>query len=473
MITLRYYQENGTASIRAAFARGVRRLCYQCPTGGGKTILFCYIAYHAARKGNVVWIVVHRRELVKQTVAKLREFGAHCGVMAAGWTPNPYAPIQVCLIDSMPSRMKNYPAPQLVIPDETHHLVSEKWLRVMHQITTARFLGVTATPCRLDGKGLGDFYEHLILGPSVRELMDAGALCKAEIFSWPQADIKKVHTVAGDYNRRELAEAVNKPRIIGDAIEHYRELANNTPAIAFCVNLEHAENVAQQFRDAGYNALRVDGKMDQESRDAAIRGLSNGSVQILTSCDLISEGVDIPVVTTALLLRPTKSLSLYLQQVGRVLRPAEGKSHAIILDHSGNILTHDTPWADREWSLDGVKRRPGVTAQAMVTQCSHCYRVYDGRGECPYCGFIPVAQGRSIEQEAGKLVKFNAEAAAAKQEADRKKREVWGASTRQDLERIAQERGYDPRWVARMMDLRRRYGRPVKDATPQEDAAVA
>ena len=280
---LRYYQENGANDIRTALTEGIRRVLYQCPTGGGKTVLFCYIAMNAAARGNRVWIVVHRRELVRQTVNKLREFGVSCGVIASGWTANPYQAIQVCLIDSMLSRMANYPAPQLVIPDEAHHVVSPKWLKILEALPDARILGVTATPERLDGKGLGEFFDHLILGPSVKELMGVGALCRAEIWSWDTPDVSKVHTLAGDFNRKELGEAMDRSAVIGEAVQHYREFANNTPAIAFCVNLEHAEHVAQQFRDAGYNALRVDGKMEQEERDGAIKGLGEGRVQILTS----------------------------------------------------------------------------------------------------------------------------------------------------------------------------------------------
>ena len=470
-ITLRTYQEKGATDIREAFTQRIARVLYQLPTGGGKTILFCYIALMAMQRGNIVWIVVHRRELVKQTVAKLKAFGVPCGVMAAGWTPNPSMPVQVCLIDSMPSRMANYPQPNLLIEDEAHHVVSPKWLKILTAFPSARHLGVTATPIRLDGKGLGDFYQHIITGPPVRELMDQGALCGAEIWYFDSVDLSKVHTVAGDFNKKEIGQVMDNSVILSAAVERYRQYADNTPAIAFCVNLDHAEHVAQQFRDAGYNALRVDGGMAQDDRDAAINGLADGSVKVLTSCDLISEGVDVPVVATAILLRTTKSLSLYLQQVGRVLRPAEGKPHANILDHAGNVIRHGTPWRDRQWTLDGVDKKPKTSAPAPVTQCSHCYRVYEGRGECPYCGFVPVAQGRSIREVEGQLVKLTKER-EAKLEADRKKREVWGATSRADLERIAEERNYSPGWVRLQLQLRKRYGRPLADDNEKE-AAVA
>ena len=156
---LRWYQENFVVQSRAAFARGLRRPLVQAPTGAGKTIFFCYIAITAAARCKITWIVVHRRELVKQTVEKLGQFGVTPGVMAAGWKPDYQNRIQVCLIDSMPSRMHLYTVPDLIVPDEAHHVVSEKWSTTLNNIPDARELGVTATPQRLDGRGMGEFFD--------------------------------------------------------------------------------------------------------------------------------------------------------------------------------------------------------------------------------------------------------------------------------------------------------------------------
>jgi DNA repair protein RadD len=440
-------------------------------------VLFSYIAQSAAARGKRVCILVHRRELLNQAREKLN---APHGVIQSGYTPNPWQPVQVASIQTLVNRLHKHTF-DLLIFDESHHCPSGSYRRIQDHYRDAHVLGVTATPCRLDGKGLDDCFESLIIGPSVANLTERGFLSPCEILSWDVIDTSGVGKQAGDYNVRQLNAVADQPKIIGNAIDHYREHADNLPAIAFCVSVDHAEHVAEQFRQAGYRAKRVDGAMPQAERDEAIKGLGLGRYHVITSCELISEGVDIPVVSCGILLRPTQSLSMHLQQIGRVLRPAPGKVKAVILDHSGNCVRHGSHLRDRVWTLKGVEKRQGpAVAVPVATQCPQCYRVFEGRGDCPFCGFVPEAQGRSLQEEVGNLVRFNEEAVRKAEEeraeAERKRREVWGAKTREDLERIAQERRYKRGWVEHMVKMLERFGRPLEAAAPTsttEGTAVA
>jgi superfamily II DNA or RNA helicase len=214
----------------------------------------------------------------------------------------------------------------------------------------------------------------MVIGPAMAELIEQGYLARYTYLAPPEkADLSAIKTRGGDFAIDQLAEAMDKAVITGDAIGHYKNHLDGRPAIAFCVTVEHAESVAAQFRAAGYRAASVDGSMDKAERRDRMAAIGDGRLNVLTSCELISEGVDIPVVAGAILLRPTKSLSMFLQQVGRALRPKPDGSAAVILDHVGNVHRHGMPDAPREWSLDRAKRR---AVPANATTCEQCYRVF-------------------------------------------------------------------------------------------------
>jgi superfamily II DNA or RNA helicase len=253
----------------------------------------------------------------------------------------------------------------------------------------------------------------------------------------------------GDFAKGEMAARVDKPTITGDAVQHYKRICPGKPAIAFCASVEHAKHVAAEFRAAGFRADSIDGELPDAERVRMINGLANGSVHVLTSCEIVSEGTDIPVVVAAILLRPTQSLGLYLQQVGRALRPAPGKDRAIILDHVGNCLRHGLPDEDRDWSLDGMEKNERGAAEVeppvRVTQCEKCYAVYQPAPKCPHCGHQPAVALMAPKQVDGELAEITAEQIDAMRAA--KRREVGRARSLEDLQRIARERGYRPNWA--------------------------
>lgn len=436
MIELRPYQADDYKKLRNAF-RDYRRVCFQAPTGSGKTVIFSYIAASAQNKGNPTIVGVHRRELIKQTLNKFAFAGVSAGVIASGWEAQPDKLVQIASIPTLVRRLDTAPKARLLIIDECHHVASPTWSRVLDHYKGAYVLGCTATPERLDGKGLADHFETLICGPSIGELIEQGYLADMRIFTAPVPDLSNVKRVAGDYAKAQLAKTMSANKIVGNAVEHYRWHANGLPAIAFCCTVKHAQLVAEQFCRAGYKAASVDGSMSSDKRDAVINGLSTGRLQVVTSCDLISEGLDIPDVAVAILLRPTQSLTLYLQQVGRALRPKP--IPAIILDHAGNVNRHGSPATNRLWDLEGrPKRLAAERAERKARQAEFKQR----------------KMHREIEARLVEMGEHNINAITLATLPLRDALKL--CPTVEDLNRLAKLRGYDYRWVQHVMTARRR-----------------
>ena len=361
MPELRNYQEQGVADIRARFTDGARRVLYQAPTGSGKTVLFGFITQNAAARGNRVVILGHRQEIVDQIDTALTDLAVPHGIIAAGYPEIPDAPVQVASVATLVRRLDRLQNLDLLVVDEAHHAVAGMWRKIIATVPDAKVLGVTATPERLDGKGLGDIFEVLVLGPTVGDLIPAYLANFVTYAPVRDPDLSAVKTRMGDFATDQLADVMSDTVVIGSAVEEYARLCPGAPSIAFCVDIEHSKLVAERFAKAGYRAAHVDGDTPKDERRDLIRALGTGEVQILTNCGLISEGLDVPGVVGAILLRPTKSLALYLQQVGRALRPAPGKAKALILDHAGNTYRFGLADAPRAWSLDGrAKTRVGV-----------------------------------------------------------------------------------------------------------------
>lgn len=458
-VSLRPYQSEAVEALREAYRAGARAPLLVLPTGGGKTVIFSHVTAGTASRGKRVLVLAHRRELIRQSAAKLRDAGVPHGIIAPGHTPTRDA-VQVASVQTLARRLDDprYPAPDLIVIDEAHHAVAGQWATVCAAYPQARLLGVTATPQRMDGLGLGREaggpFDALVQGPTVAELIDGGYLTPARVFAPAEApDLSGVRTVRGDYDARALSDAMATPKIVGNAVEHYGRHAPGLPAIVFSPSVAHAEATAEAFRAAGWRAVAASGATEARERDAAIAGLATGAVQVLCSCDLISEGLDVPAVGAVILLRPTKSLGLYLQQVGRGLRPAPGKTHLVVLDHAANTLTHGMPEAEREWSLAGKKRK-AKDAVPPTRQCPECFAVHSPAPTCPECGHTYETMAREVEHIEGNLAEVTEEV-RARWGKHRPLSAVLREAKDEDLHAIAKARGYKAGWVFHMQAARR------------------
>lgn len=450
---LRPYQNTAIEKIRQAFRSGYQSPLLVLPTGGGKTVIFSEITRTVAERGKRVVILLHRVELVRQTSEKLTKFGVSHGVIHPKYKPRYYEHVQVASIQTLVKRTHLIDEPDLIVIDEAHHASAGMWKRVIEAYPNAWRLGVTATPMRGDGRGLDDCFDTLVEGVNIQELIADGFLVAPKVKQPSMIDLEGVRIVRGDYDQKEVEQRINKPKIIGDIVGHYTTYAHKVPAVVFCVSVRHAEDMAEAFRKAGYNAMSVDGTTDDDLRKATLDGLGNGTMDVVCSCDLISEGTDIPAIGCAILVRKTLSEGLYLQQVGRALRPSEGKEYAIVLDHVGNTITHGLPHQLRRWSLQGRpkgKRKGDRNPDAIATrQCPTCYTVHEKSPSCPECGHVYEAE-RAMLMVDGEL----RDAEEILIERREKRRTVGRATTREELEAIAQERGYKKGWVFQMMKIK-------------------
>lgn len=457
-ISLRPYQQSAIDQVRDAFRAGHRAPLLVAATGAGKTVMFGAITQSAADRGKSVMVIAHRRELIRQASRKLAETGVEHGIIAPGFTPTRH-PVQVASVQTLGRRIERIAAPDLIIFDEAHHAVAGQWATVTAAFPHARILGVTATPERLDGRGLGmeagGCFDAMVMGPQAGELIAAGFLSPARVFAPAHApDLSGVRTKGGDYEHAGLSAAMSRPTITGDAITHYARHAPGQPAILFSPSVQHAEDMAAAFRAAGWRAVAASGSSPAAERDAAIAGLATGAVQVLCSCDLISEGLDVPAVGCVILMRPTKSLGLYLQQVGRGLRPAPGKDALIVLDHAGNTLTHGPIDMPREWSLAGRPKRAAKDQPAPARQCPSCFSVHHPAPACPECGHVYEVKARETQHVAGDLVELDADK-LARLRTEKLHVLLKAAKNEDDIRLIAKARGYRPNWVTHVLTSKR------------------
>ena len=466
---LRPYQEKDVDALRKLFLR-YRSVLHVLSTGGGKTAEFSYIAMQAEKKGKVVVIVVHRQELILQTSLSLASLGVVHNIIASAKVRTQCITLHanngicgilnnqskiyiasVALLHKMESLLKSV---DLLVIDEAHHAVAGMWMKCISQAKKARILGVTATPERLDGKGLGDVFQVMHEGIPMMDLIKMGYLSQPKIYVPDEISMDGVHVKFGDYVRKEIESKFNKRIVIGSAVDQYKELCSGLPAIAYCCTVKHAEDVAKQFTEAGFISFSLDGSTDPIVRANMIRALGRGEINVLTSCDVISEGTDIPMVAVGILLRPTKSLTTYLQQCGRVFRSYPGKEFAYILDHAGNFYRHGYPQQPREWSLKyGAKARKKQEEKPIsIVRCPQCFHVHEPQKNCPSCGheYFELKKNTSPNVMEGELkeMTYSPEWAKGGDVINAPLRDVLKvAETLEQLEEVARVRGYKSGWV--------------------------
>lgn len=439
MIQLRPYQEQIISELYQSMADGFRRPLVVAPCGAGKTVLFAWLAERTQAKGNTVWFLVHRRELLRQTEDTFERFQIPCDTIHIG------------MVGQVARNAEKFPEPDLIVFDEAHHAAAATWRKITDRYPDTWVTGLTATPSRLDGKPLGAIFDRLILGPTTQELIDDGWLAPYRMVAVDTGDLAGLKRRGADFDMAEASQRLMERAVYGPVLDTFREYVGQSQAIYFCTTIEHSERTANEFRLAGIRAEHFDGTTPAKERERIVERFRAGDTQVLVNCELIGEGFDMPDCDAIGMLRPTASLTIYIQQTGRALRPRAGKV-ATIVDHVGNIQRHGAPSENRDWSLTETVRtgrRVKEDGTFAVRRCTECFAVFPApRPTCPVCGaeYVPTREEiRSIENVKMHLIEM--------EELEREKR--WALSpealkearTYSALCVIARHRGYKVGWA--------------------------
>lgn len=444
-MTLRDYQQHDLNELRHAF-RSYRSVLLVQPTGAGKGSLASFIVQSAAARGHNTLFLVNRRTLVHDMSHRLDRLGVDHGIiMAAHPRRRPWLHTHIASVDTL-HRRPNPPKASLLIVDEAHFAVSPSFKSVLDKYPDAKVLCMTATPIRVDSRGLGEICEYMVQGPSVQQLIDLGYLVPSRVFAPSNPNVSGVKKTGGDFNQKALAAVCDRARLIGDIVSHWKKFASDRKTAVFAVDQNHARHLADQFQAAGADFAYVDANTPDDERDQIWDGLDNGNLRGVVSVGVISYGWDHPIVSCVVMARPTESLNLHLQQIGRGSRPHPGKKDLLILDHASNTLRHGFYEDDREWSLDGGVIAKSAEPSLSVATCKKCYGTFRrGPLRCPYCNWEMERQARTVQVDAGTLEEI-------KRDRKLKAIEEWrttvtGDKRREKFEewkREAAKRGYKP-----------------------------
>jgi superfamily II DNA or RNA helicase len=474
MMELRPYQCDVIALYHATINAGKKRIVLTCPTGGGKTLIAADIIKSAVTAWRRILVLAHRREIIAQTCEKLTRFGISHGIIQAGYSPRPPEPVQVASIQTLHARAirtdkMDLPLANLLIIDECHHCPAQTHQAIIDAYPDAILLGVTATPCRGDGRGLGGIFQSIIETPQVAELIAQGYLVKTRVYAPVSPDLTGVRVQAGDYVETQLADRMDVPKLIGDIVEHWHKFSERRRTVCFAVNVAHSIHLRDEFIRAGVRAEHIDGGTPKPERDAALARLASGEIELITNCQVLTEGWDMCEVGCCILARPTRKMGLYRQMVGRVLRPAEGKPDAIILDHAGAAFRHGFVEDPVEWTLDEDRYAGNAVHAARcnngggsrLLECTQCSVLRVAGEPCPHCGFPPQRPPRPITIGAGELglVQDGRAQPSAYSPAERAR---WHGM----LTAVAAQRGYRPGWAA--VNFKEKFGAwPLYGNTPE------
>lgn len=400
MATLRPYQERALQQLRDAVRNGKKRIMLKMPTGSGKTELAKQIIENATAKGKRVFFTCPRIELIKQTSTRFLKYGIDHGVIQANHVMTaPHKPVQVCSIQTLNRRLWNNF--DIIIIDEAHGAAAPIYRKYLGRRDPSGYImiGLTATPYT---RGLGahvaevngPLFEELVEGATIAELIKDGHLVDVEIWAPSEPDLSGVRTVAGDYDEKQLGERTNRTELVGNIVSHWLRIAENRTTVCFAVNIAHSKEIVRQFVEAGVAAEHIDAYTKDDERDAILGRLRSGQTRVVSNVALLAEGFDLPSIGCMILARPTKSLTRYIQMVGRALRPAPGKEKALILDHSGTARRLGWPTEELAHGLDDGRRRdakPRAGEERLPQVCPSCAYVKPFRvHKCPKCGFEPV-----------------------------------------------------------------------------------
>ena len=376
--TLRPFQEKTVNTLRTNISKGVRSQLVCSPTGSGKTVIASAIIQGAVKKGSYILFLAHRRELINQSCAKLEDFGVlnYSVIMSGDKRYNPSAKVHVASIQTLMKR--EFPPADLIIIVECHRAASQSYLDVLANYPNAKVIGLSATPERLDGKGLDDIFDEMVEVITIGELIDDGYLVKPTLYTgkFDSSLLSGIKKRQGDYAEGELQEAMDTPKLVGDIIANWKKHANGKLTVAFACGVEHSKHIAQEFFNAGISAASIDGSMPIAQRQAIIADWRKGYIKVVVNCMILTEGFDFPELECCILAAPTKSIAKALQMIGRIMRTADTKLGAIVLDHAGIIEEHGAPHLNRVWSLLGEKARSKKDKKEALVTCDCCDLIF-------------------------------------------------------------------------------------------------
>lgn len=473
-INLRNYQAPVIKKSQP-YLKQKKNILLQLPTGAGKTVIAAKIMEIFVNSGRPVWFMVHRKELIDQTSKTLDKYGIQHGIIAGNNPPQYNRKVQLISVQTLANRLQHLPPFEarednrichVIIWDECHHLAASTYKKIFDHYHTATNIGLSATPNRHDGIGLHNFFSEIITLDSViadidpankdigavRWLINNKYLSNYKLYSVPGCDLSQLKTIAGDYSKADASKEMSRNEIVGAIVEHWKKYANGLKTIAFAVNIQHGHTIAKAFNDAGIPAAFISSRSKKEDRINILRDFARGTYEVLVNVALFGEGFDIAAnsgmdVTVKCVIdaAPTKSLSIYLQRVGRALRVSKCEELAVLLDHAGNsfsngIEVHGTPDKPRIWTLDGAIISE---KQESAIRCDSCFFVYkyNQSRECPACGHVnevKKGKGRDVTENNQELQEMTPEAIKAARELKEKQFKIaqYKATTVADLMRI-------------------------------------
>lgn len=427
------HQEKSLSMLRSS---PYQRSVLVVPTGGGKSTIAAEICRRAVAQGKRVLFLAHRKELIIQAYQRIRLFGVHVATVLPGYpASNPLAPVQVASIQTLARRQHStsIPPADIVIVDECHHTTDKNTLgNLLSNYKSARVIGLTATPERLDGKGLDSIYEDIHVASQPHDLIEDGYLIRPDIYCPPGFE-RTTKKKMGEY----VNDEVKNKAIIGDLVSHWRShIGVGTRSILFAASVAHSHEIVKEFSLAGVKIKHLDAKATDAERSQILSSLASGAIEVVSNVAILTEGYDLPDLDAIIMARQTASLVLYLQMAGRVMRVAKNKHKAVIMDHAGNSLEHGAPWLDREWTLQGSKKLDAdsfpvrccyncymmsestlftpmpdgkwasMCPRCMVAQCRACHGPYVPAQECPSCSSGKAGVGFIPQKESGVLVRI-------------------------------------------------------------------
>ena len=468
MVELRPYQTRAIDDLRKSVGSGYRSPVLVVPTGGGKTLIAADMIRSAVAKGKRCLFLAPRRELAFQTGEKLDWIGVPYGMIMAGADSYGDAPVQIASVatlyrrgfddDGNPHESRGLfgntvvlPPADLIVIDEAHANFSNMARKILDQYPDAIKIGLTATPARSDGRGLGEVYDDMVMGPAVPELIEGGYLVPMRYFAPSTADLTKVRVSKGDYVQADLSKAVQQPKLIGDVVTHWAEIASDRQTVVFAVDRKHALALYNAFQACCVAVGYLDGETPNEERAATLRALESREIRVLCSVDVLTYGWDCPIASCAVLARPTKSISRYLQIAGRVLRPHEGKQDAILIDHTGAVAELGFVDEEQPWTLDGKTKIQDVKTEekrkkAEDMTCPECHSIFRPAPQCPSCGDEMRNQyAKNIEAMDARLREIDRSTGAQNEvEYTLENKQKWYSS----FLAIQKQRGYKGKWAA-------------------------